>query len=588
HGAGQTLGDQEATFELVAGVEMYGGFAGGESSLAERDIEANPTILSGDLDGDDTVEFDLSHHDENSYHVVDASGMPSTTVLDGFVIRGGAALFSPTDNKGAGLIVDTGYPSITRCLFERNWAREGGAIYANSARPTVTDCRFRWNRGAGMGAVRGGTYTGGGGAVCSRSGSNVVMVGCEFQGNLSGSGGVVLTFEGIVTLTNCTLVDNTLEYPEGHGGICGYDGASVLLSNSILWANEGSYGSGGESAQIHVVSGATATIDHSCIEGWSGALGGVGNTGADPRFRVEPGDGPDELGDLRLRPGSPLIDAGNSDADTDAGSNGVQPIPPFDLNGLPRFADDPLTPDTGTGGLPFVDMGAHEYQPDDCNYNDVADDDEVAAGSALDCNTNAALDECDLVAGRAEDCDSNAVLDQCEVSVQHDCCTTLHGVGCNDPVIEACVCAVDPYCCQVHWDRLCTEFVMTEGCGICPADDCDANGTPDACDPDFDGDGVPDDCDADIDNDGVVNEDDACDHTPPGEPVNPSGGPLGDMDDDCLVNLDDYFYFEFCLADCGPDEVPAFQECADVFDFDGDEDVDLADFLDFQQVCAGE
>ncbi|MCP4592936.1 MAG: hypothetical protein GY842_19545, partial [bacterium] len=143
HGAGQTLGDQEATFELVAGVEMYGGFAGGESSLAERDIEANPTTLSGDLDGDDAVNF--ANYDENSHHVVTASGMPSTTVLDGFVISGGNALDS-TMSRGGGLAVDTGNPTIARCAFEHNEAREGGAIYAIGARPTVTDCRFQWNR----------------------------------------------------------------------------------------------------------------------------------------------------------------------------------------------------------------------------------------------------------------------------------------------------------------------------------------------------------------------------------------------------------------------------------------------------------
>jgi hypothetical protein len=64
--------------------------------------------------------------------------------------------------------------------------------------------------------------------------------------------------------------------------------------------------------------------------------------------------------------------------------------------------------------------------------------------------------------------------------------------------------------------------------------------------------------------------------------VNPSGGPMGDVDDDCAVTLVDYYYFEFCLYDSGPGVTPVFQECIDVFDFDYDTDVDL---YDFSQLC---
>jgi hypothetical protein len=65
------------------------------------------------------------------------------------------------------------------------------------------------------------------------------------------------------------------------------------------------------------------------------------------------------------------------------------------------------------------------------------------------------------------------------------------------------------------------------------------------------------------------------------EPVNPFGGPMGDVDDDCSVTLDDYLFFEICLWLSGPGGHPVFQDCLDVFDFDDDDDVDMGDFARF-------
>ncbi len=47
------------------------------------------------------------------------------------------------------------------------------------------------------------------------------------------------------------------------------------------------------------------------------------------------------------------------------------------------------------------------------------------------------------------------------------CCGTHSTTGCVDPMVEACVCAFDPYCCTDHWDGLCVSEVTSEGCGMC-------------------------------------------------------------------------------------------------------------------------
>ena len=84
------------SFELVNKVELYGGFAGTETLLAERDIFSNETILSGDID---------TNGDDDCYHVVWSDLDAETSRLDGFTIRDGVADAYPLPdgaNKGAG------------------------------------------------------------------------------------------------------------------------------------------------------------------------------------------------------------------------------------------------------------------------------------------------------------------------------------------------------------------------------------------------------------------------------------------------------------------------------------------------------
>jgi hypothetical protein len=131
--------------------------------------------------------------------------------------------------------------------------------------------------------------------------------------------------------------------------------------------------------------------------------------------------------------------------------------------------------------------------------------------------------------------------------------------------------------------RDCNGDLIPDECELAD-NDCNANTVPDDCELDFDSDGVIDVCDTDIDNDGVLNESDVCDDTPMGTLVSAWGAPKGDIDDDCVPTVADYAYLKICLSISGPGIDPFIGDCANAFDFDDDNDVDLQDFAAFARV----
>jgi hypothetical protein len=49
----------------------------------------------------------------------------------------------------------------------------------------------------------------------------------------------------------------------------------------------------------------------------------------------------------------------------------------------------------------------------------------------------------------------------------HACCLSHDSPGCGQPVVEACVCAVLPDCCETAWDASCAILLNLLGCGTC-------------------------------------------------------------------------------------------------------------------------
>jgi hypothetical protein len=264
-------GDKTATFQLINGVAIKGGYAGfGAPNPNARNINVFRTILSGDLYGNDVDVNDPADlldeptRAENSYHVVSGSGTDANTILDGFTITGGNANgFSP-DDDGGGLYNNNGSLRVINCTFRDNSANDGGGMHNSGAAPVLTNCTFSGNSARGGFAFGGGMMnsqgsptltnctfignsadSGGGGMSNWEEGCNPTLIGCTFSGNwadIYGGGGMYNQNNSTPTLTNCTFSGNSAT--DG-GGMCNYKYSNPTLTGCTFSGNSAQYGGGG-------------------------------------------------------------------------------------------------------------------------------------------------------------------------------------------------------------------------------------------------------------------------------------------------------------------------------------------------------
>jgi len=245
-------GSREATFRLVSGVTLKGGYAGsGALDPGARDIDAYETVLSGDLNGNDGP--DLAGNSENTYHVVTGTGTDDSAVIEGFTITGGNASSYP-NYKGGGVYDDGAGITMTCCTLKNNSAEyRGGGMYCSGS-PVITDCVFSKNSAAN-----------GGGGV-GNCGGSPMYGSCIFKENSGGAGGAVFNTSTHPTFVNCTFHRNSAGYG---GGIFDYDSSarSTLVGCTFT---ENSAGAGG-AIQLE----GRSTIEDCTFTGNSGTNGGA-------------------------------------------------------------------------------------------------------------------------------------------------------------------------------------------------------------------------------------------------------------------------------------------------------------------------
>ncbi|MGB4775975.1 MAG: choice-of-anchor Q domain-containing protein [Daejeonella sp.] len=343
-----SIDNRDKTFLLLNNVALYGGFAGTESSVIARNIAANPTILSGNINN-------LAIDTDNTYHVLVSVGNTSSTVLDGFIVeKGYANIFNIQTISGSPVFRDTGSgmvnyhssPVISNTIFRENFADfAGGGMYNNESSPLLNNVTFDANSATFAG---GGMYNelnssptitntkfignsvneysdGQGGAIYNQQNTSPLITNTLFLNNSAKLGGAMYNLSS-VRVSNSTFYGNIA--PASGAGSVIADFSSSTITNCIIYINS-------VSAIITIENGTPAIISNSLVQG--GYANGTNIIDVDPLFTNAAN------GDFSLTPCSPALNIGGP---LPAGLV----LPATDLAGKPRIY--------GTA----IDLGAYELQ----------------------------------------------------------------------------------------------------------------------------------------------------------------------------------------------------------------------------------
>jgi parallel beta-helix repeat protein len=256
--------DREMHFSLKNGVAVYGGFAGTETLLTERDPANNPVILSGDIGIQDDTE-------DNCYHVFyhpSGLNLDVTAVIDGFTLADGRSNGSSPHDSGGCFYNDSSSPTVINCTFSynMNYNAKGGCIYNLTSSPAITNCTFNNNNG------------GSGGCIYNDA-SSPAITNCTFSTNSATSqgGAIYNSTTSAPVIINGTFAGNTAS-GGGHGIYGG--SASLKVKNCILYY--------GATPQLAGFTG-TPTVSYCIIAG--GFAGGTDIITGDPDLPALADDG---------------------------------------------------------------------------------------------------------------------------------------------------------------------------------------------------------------------------------------------------------------------------------------------------------
>lgn len=246
-----TCGNVTATFQLPSNVAIYGGFNGTETSIGQRNLNTNPTVLSGDICNKGHPTAIQTNYTLYSYHVLTADGVSGVS-LDGLIVSDGYAAGSD-----AGTLTHMTPPQLQFVIGSLTQIDDAGAglLVRNSAQAipstqvVLNNMVFQYNDSDATNGVLGGNpllgtppIASGGGAIAAiDEGTLVTISNSLFQYNnafvTGGNGGALTaTVEASYNISNSTFQNNTGN--RNGGAIHGKDAGTITVQGSNFINNK--------------------------------------------------------------------------------------------------------------------------------------------------------------------------------------------------------------------------------------------------------------------------------------------------------------------------------------------------------------
>lgn len=264
---------RDYTFHIRDSLKIFGGFAGTEMGIAERNLTLNQTILSGDYNDDDLItgegaDLIISGNAENVHHVVfslNASPNDKGVTIDGFHITGGNANIDVNivvngnnlnrSNGGACLLYN-GKNHLKNNTIYGNYAIAGGGLLQNNGSLSLESNKI-YNNEAGQQTPMISGSGGGmsifqtivkmsnnvfynnkchlfGGAYYSNNNIDTIYNTVFFNNHSDFGGAIDFNNSNANTVNNTFYENSALSF----GGAIRSTSGSIKIKNNIFWMNK--------------------------------------------------------------------------------------------------------------------------------------------------------------------------------------------------------------------------------------------------------------------------------------------------------------------------------------------------------------
>ncbi len=244
--------------QLKVGVQLIGGFAGGETAANKANPAKNLTIISGDTDANDIVDAQGIVQDtanmqgNNSSNLIMADGLGITNSetaakITGIVLNAAA---------GHALWLKDSQLTLEKVRFIANKGANGAAVYVESgAKLDAKEVLFTANNVSNKGAAIAGD---------NNASNSIKVTASTFDSNkATNGGGAIAISAGKLELINSTFAANQATAASANGGaidLASLQAPSQATIKYSTFVNNSAGASSGKGGAIHIATGNSSKL----------------------------------------------------------------------------------------------------------------------------------------------------------------------------------------------------------------------------------------------------------------------------------------------------------------------------------------